>query len=157
MSYSYRQLSDTDATDDRTILSSAPDPTRAGNQVRTSPPLFFFFFCFEIGYLSPTYPSPRPHPHPDLRSLIFFPRLIGGLLYKLVRRRPRSPRALTSSSKSPSYQPATTYTWLHTHPRSRPPQGRAAGERFRACCRQDAVVSQEMGDCIDRLRHGRHR
>jgi hypothetical protein len=79
---SYRN--DTDATYDRTLLSSVPDPTRAEKQVRSpSPPK-------EIGYLSPSSPSPSLSPSvprsPDLHSLLLsLPRLIGGLQCRFVR------------------------------------------------------------------------
>ena len=84
-SMSYR--SDTDATYDRTLLSSVPDPTRAEKQVRAKwalPSLPFPIFGHY--YLSPS-SSLVPRPSPDLRSLpfFFFPHLIGGLQRRLVR------------------------------------------------------------------------
>ncbi|KAN0118242.1 hypothetical protein V8E52_005503 [Russula decolorans] len=80
-------------------------------------------------------------------------RKTGGLQCRLVRRRPRSPRALPSSSRPTTYGPATTYRGLQPRCRGPRPQGRASGEWCRACRRERAMVSHEMGGYSDRHRH----
>jgi len=146
---SYRN--DTNATYDRAFLSSVPDPTRAERQVRSSifpsPPFF------KIGNLSPSSPFPPPFSHFRRPSLTYPPRLIGGLQYRLVRRRPRSPRAHSPGSRSTTYGPATAYRGLQPWRSGPHPQGRAAGEWCQARRRERAVVSHEMGGYSDRHRH----
>ncbi|KAI0277821.1 hypothetical protein BGY98DRAFT_977731 [Russula aff. rugulosa BPL654] len=113
---------DTNLPYDLSLLSGVPDPTREVNQVVRSP-IFHPLPFFEIGNLSSSSPS-RSLPlfsQPPPTPAHFSPRLIG------------PPRAPPSSSRSPTYGPATT-----------------AGECCRARPRECAVVSHGMGYYSDR-------
>ena len=112
---------------DLSILSSVPENLTLEEKQVSRSPIFHPSLLWSRVLSSRVSSSPSLHPpSPLLRPPAHFsPRLIG------------SSCAPPSISKSPTYGPAT----------------RAAGECCRACRREGAMVSHEMGDCSDRHCH----